>query len=95
MSGYEAERQRNDIQQFGREVACKLAERRAEYAKRRMAQMEKESLIIEVRGGRILECHYKIEKKEVDALYTSPFQCISTHAHKDSIENALYSSKFV
>ena len=29
----------------------KLAERRAEYAKRRMAQMEKESLIIEVRGG--------------------------------------------
>ncbi|XP_074626761.1 uncharacterized protein LOC141884783 isoform X1 [Acropora palmata] len=47
VSGYEAERQRNDIQQFGREVACKLAERRAEYAKRRMAQMEKESLIIE------------------------------------------------
>ena len=34
-------------------------------------------------------------KKEVDALYTSPFQYISTHAHKDSIENALHSSKFV
>ena len=36
---------------IGREVACKLAERRAEYAKRRMAQIEKESQIIEVRGG--------------------------------------------
>jgi len=47
VSGYEAERQRNDIKQFGREVASKLAERRAEYAKRRMAQLQEESLIIE------------------------------------------------
>ena len=49
MSGYEAERQRNDIKQFGREVASKLAERRAEYAKRRMNQLQKENEIIEVR----------------------------------------------
>ena len=49
VSGYEAERQRNDIQQFGREVASKLAERRAEYARRRMSQLEEENLIIEVR----------------------------------------------
>lgn len=47
VSGYEAERQRNDIQQFGREVASKLAERRAEYEKRTMAQLQEESLIIE------------------------------------------------
>ena len=48
MSGYEAERQRNDIKQFGREVASKLAERRAEYAKRRMSQRQEEDEIIEV-----------------------------------------------
>lgn len=47
VSGYEAERQRNDIKQFGREVASKLAERRAEYAKRRMSQIQQESEIIE------------------------------------------------
>ena len=41
-------RQRNDIKQFGREAACKLAERRAEYAKRRMEQVQEESVIIEV-----------------------------------------------
>ena len=49
VSGYEAERQRNDIKQFGREVASKLAERRAEYAKRRMGQLQEENEIIEVR----------------------------------------------
>lgn len=49
VSGYEAERQRNDIKQFGREVASKLAERRAEYAKRRMSQLQEENEIIEVR----------------------------------------------
>jgi len=49
VSGYEAERQRNDIKQFGREVASKLAERRAEYAKRRMNQLQEENEIIEVR----------------------------------------------
>lgn len=47
VSGYEAERQRNDIQQFGREVASRLAERRAEYAKRRMVQLQEEGLTIE------------------------------------------------
>ncbi|KAM7443226.1 hypothetical protein ABFA07_008028 [Porites harrisoni] len=47
VSGYEAERQRNDIKQFGREAACKLAERRAEYAKRRMEQVQEETVIIE------------------------------------------------
>ncbi|XP_020628165.1 uncharacterized protein LOC110065376 [Orbicella faveolata] len=47
VSGYEAERQRNDIKQFGREVASKLAERRAEYAKRRMNQLQEENEIIE------------------------------------------------
>ena len=46
--GYEAERQRNDIKQFGHEVASKLAERRAEYAKRQMALLREESVIIEV-----------------------------------------------
>ena len=48
VSGYEAERQRNDIKQFGREVASKLAERRAEYAKRRTVQVQEENVIIEV-----------------------------------------------
>lgn len=47
VSGYEAERQRNDIKQFGREVASKLAERRAEYAKRRASQIHEEREIIE------------------------------------------------
>ena len=51
VSGYEAERQRNDIKQFGREAACKLAERRAEYAKRRMKQVQEETVIIEVMIG--------------------------------------------
>jgi len=49
VSGYEAERQRNDIKQFGREVASKLAERRAEYAKKRISQLQQENEIIEVR----------------------------------------------
>ena len=41
-------RQRNDIKQFGRQVASKLAERRVEYPKRRMSQLKEENEIIEV-----------------------------------------------
>jgi hypothetical protein len=49
VSGYEAERQRNEKRAFGKDTASVLAERRSSYAKRRREREREECLIIEVR----------------------------------------------
>ena len=86
MSGYEAERQRNDIKQFGREVASKLAERRAEYAKRRMNQLQEESEIIEVRIIHLVLRSNYLQRIE---FANAKFKCVCKINYKKTILNVL------